>query len=189
MIKINLLPEELRESQRVRRVKINIAAIVGAALSITILCIVIVFTIVGQRMRDAARVRGQIERLKPQAQEAEALIKKKQQLLKEYEMLDTLAVGRILWSILLNDVGDVMPPDLFLTKLSYNPRQQKVLIMKGEAVPGHGIESVVEFIDSLKRSHSFVLAFPQVDYSIENIEHGGKSFEIRCVRAKTAEKK
>ena len=68
MIKINLLPEELRESQRVRRVKINIAAIAVAALSIAILCVVIASTIVGQHMRDAARVRGQLEKLKPQAQ-------------------------------------------------------------------------------------------------------------------------
>jgi len=189
MIKINLLPEELRESQRVRRVKINIAAIAVAALSIAILCVVIASTIVGQHMRDAARVRGQLEKLKPQAQEAEALIKKKQQLLKEYEMLDTLAVSRILWSVVLNDVSDAMPADLFLSKLTFNPRQKKVLILKGEAVPGHGIESMVEFIDSLKRSPSFVLAFPEVDYSIENIERGGKSFEIRCARPNTEEKK
>jgi hypothetical protein len=63
------------------------------------------------------------------------------------------------------------------------------LTIKGEAAPGHGNKGIVEFIDSLHRAPAFLKEFPRINYSIESIEQGRKSFEITCARLKKEEKK
>lgn len=189
MIHINLLPEELRKIERVRKLKANVAMFSGGAIAVGVLIAVIAFVMVGRRMSRDARIKARIEQLTPQREEADALIKKKVELTAELGTLEDFAARRLLWHRLLNEVSDAVPADCFLTKLSYAPRPSSTLTIKGEAAPGRGNKRIVEFIDSLHRAPGFVKEFPQISYSIESIEQGRKSFEIGCTRMKGEEKK
>jgi len=189
MIHINLLPEELRKIERVRRVKADIAVFSGGAMAVGVLIAVIVFVVVGRRVSQLAQVKTRLNQLSAQREEADALLKKKLELTKELEMLDGITTRRLLWHRRLNEVSDAIPEDCFLKKLSYPSSQPSALTIKGEASPGQGNKRVVEFIDSLHRAPAFLGEFPQINYSIESIEQGRKSFEITCTRLKKEEKK
>jgi hypothetical protein len=189
MIHVNLLPEELRKIERVRKVKINVAILTGGAVAVALVIIVIVFFIVGQRMRKLNEVRSRLRAITPQREEAESLIKKKQQLVREIETLDGFSAKRLLWGRKLNSLSDAMPEELFLKIISYTSRPPVMLTIKGEAVPGQGNEKVVDYIETLRRNSVFISAFPQVDYSIESLDNGRKSFEIKCTQPGQAKEK
>ena len=182
MIHVNLLPEELRKIERVRKVKINVAILTGGAVAVAMVIIVIIFVIVGQRVRKLSEVRSRLRAITPQREEAESLIKKKNQLMQELDTLDRFTAKRLLWGQKLNVISDAMPEELFLMNINYSSRQPVMLTVKGEAVPGQGNEKVVEFIETLRRNAAFINAFPQVDYSIESLDKGRKSFEIKCAQ-------
>ncbi|MCX6356602.1 MAG: PilN domain-containing protein [Candidatus Aureabacteria bacterium] len=184
MLKINLLPEELREMERARKAKLNVALLSTVALVVGVVCVLVIFYIMGRRVSNMARVRSRLKELAPQVEEAESLVKHKGQYAREIEIFDDVASRKMPWSRILNDVSDAMPEDLFLVRMTYNSSQPGTLVIKGEALAGHGIESVVDFLDALRRSPDFVNEFSQIDYSIESIEGGRKSFEIKCGRAK-----
>ena len=182
MIHVNLLPEELRKIERVRKVKINVAILTGGAVVVAVVIIVIIFVIVGQRMRKLNEVRSSLRAITPQREEAESLIKTKQQITREIEVLEGSAAKRLYWGRKLNVISDAMPEEIFLVKIDYNSKQPVMLTIKGEAVAGRGNEKVVEFIEALRRNAAFINAFPQVDYSIESLDKGRKSFEIKCTQ-------
>lgn len=189
MIHVNLLPEELRKIERARKVRADIAMLSGGAIAVGVLIAVIVFVMIGRRMSRDARIRARLGQLNPQREEADVLIKKKVDLTGELGMLEDFAAHRLLWHRLLNEVSDAVPEDCFLAKLGYSPRPASALIIKGEASAGQGNKRIVEFIDSLHRSPAFIEEFPQINYSIESVEQGRKSFEISCTRLKREEKK
>jgi Tfp pilus assembly protein PilN len=189
MIHINLLPEELRKIERSRKFKANIAIFSGGAIAVGVLIAVVAFVMVNRRMSEVARIRARLDQLKPQREEADALIKKKVDLTSELELLGSFATHRFLWHRLLNEVSDAVPEDCFLTKLSYAQRPSSTLIIKGEASAGQGNKRIVEFIDSLHRAPEFIKEFPQISYSIESIEQGLKAFEVSCIRAEKGDKK
>lgn len=189
MIRINLLPEELRKIEMARKFKANVAMLGGGAIAVGVLVAAIVFVMVGRRMNQAARIRARLDQLTPQREEADALIKRKVDLTAEIELLQGFAASRLLWYRLLNEVSDAVPEDCFLAKLAYAPRPASMLVIKGEASAGQGNKKIVEFIDSLHRAPEFIKEFPQISYSIESIEHGRKAFELSCTRLKREEKK
>jgi Tfp pilus assembly protein PilN len=189
MIHVNLLPEELRKIERVRRVKMDIAVLSGGAIAVGVLIAVIAFVVVGRRMSQLAQVKTRLNQLTAQREEADALLKKKLELTRELEILDGFTTRKLLWHRRLNEVSDAVPEDCVLKKLSYSSSQPSALTIKGEASPGQGDKRVVEFIDSLHQAPSFLREFPRINYSIESIEQGCKLFEITCTRLKKEEKK
>lgn len=182
MIHINLLPEELRKIERVRKVKVNVAILAGGVAVLALVVILIVFFIVGQRVRRLNEVKSRLRAITPQREEAEALIRKKGQFVRELETLDSYTAKRLPWGRKLNGISDAMPDELFLVKIEYNSKPPVLLTIKGEAVDERGNEKVVEFIESLRRDTTFIGAFPQVDYGIETLAKGRKSFEIKCTQ-------
>jgi Tfp pilus assembly protein PilN len=182
MIEINLLPEELRRVEKARKVKINLAMSAGVALTVAVLILVIVLSVVGRRMSSQARIRARLKTLDGSAKEAEALIKENQKIEKEIGSLEKFAAHRLLWNRCLNEVSDAIPDDLFIIKLDYNSRKPFTMSIRGEAVSGRGGEGVVDFIDNLHRSPVIGKEFPKINYSIESIQEGRKSFEIRCTK-------
>ncbi|MCX6340052.1 MAG: PilN domain-containing protein [Candidatus Aureabacteria bacterium] len=189
MIHVNLLPEELRKIERVRRVKADIAMLSGGAIAVGVLIAVIAFVVVGRRMSQLAQVKARLNQLTAQREEADALLKKKLELTMELEILDGFTTRKLLWHRRLNEVSDAVPEDCVLTRLNYSSQPTPALTIKGEAAPGHGNKRVVEFIDSLHLAPAFLKEFPRINYSIESIEQGRKSFEITCARLKKEEKK
>ncbi|MDD5556259.1 MAG: PilN domain-containing protein [bacterium] len=182
MIRINLLPEEQRKIERVRRVKINIAVIGGVAVVAVLIVIGIVLFFLGRRMRQFAEEQRRLEALRPLVEESESLLRKKTQAQKEMAVYDRIAAERVLWHRRLNDIGDAIPEDLFLVKMSFSARPPAVLVIQGEAMQERGIERVVEFIDALRGIPAFLDTFPRIEYSIESAPGGRRSFEIRCRR-------
>lgn len=189
MIHINLLPEELRKIEKARKLKANVAMFSGGAIAVGVLIAIIAFVMVSRRMSHVAQIRARLDQLKPQREEADALVKKKVDLTAEIELLEGFAANRLHWHRLLNEVSDAVPEDCFLTKLAYAQRPTSTLIVKGEASAGQGNKRIVEFIESLHRAPEFIKEFPQINYSIESIEQGRKAFEIGCTRMKREEKK
>ncbi len=189
MIKINLLPEELRKVEKARRVRLNLTVIAGGVVVVGVIILVVVLSVVGQRVNSRARVRARLASLSSQAKEAEALIKKNHQLKKEIGLFQELEVQRLSWARCLNEVSDAVPGDLFLVQLNYRSRQPYVMVIRGETVKYRGGERVVEFIDNLRESPLLAKEFPRVSYYIENLGDGRKSFEIRCMRAEKGKKK
>ncbi len=180
MIQVNLLPEEMRKIERMRKVKVNVALLVGAAAAAAAVVIGVILFVVGRRMRDLAEVRKRLREITPQREEAEAAIKKKQELGRELGALDAFSDRRLLWGRTLNAISDAMPRELFLGRIGYSSKPPVLLTIKGEAVPGAGNEKVVEFIESLRRTPIFIDAFPHLDYAIESLDQGRRSFEIKC---------
>lgn len=183
MIQVNLLPEELRKIERMRKVKVNVALLVGAAVAVAAVVIGIILFIVGQRVHRLAEIKRRLQEITPQREEADALFKKKQEIGKEIGALNAFSDGRLLWGRTLNAISDAMPKELFLSRVGYNSKPPVLLAIKGEAVPGCGSEKMVEFIETLRRSPAFIKAFPQLDYAIESLDKGRKSFEIKCTRS------
>lgn len=180
MIRINLLPEELRKIERVRKVKVNIAVIASLVAAVAVIIIAVALFVVGQRMRRIQEMKRRLAELEPRCRESEMLAKRKIQISKEIGMIEGFSSRRILWHKRLNEVSDALPDDLYLVKVHYASRAPAVLTIQGEALPGHGIEKVIEFIDTLRRIQGFARSFPKMDYSIESLAEGRKSFEIRC---------
>ncbi len=179
MIQVNLLPEEMRKIERMRKVKVNVALLVGGGGA------------GGRRHRrhplrrgapdaDLAEVKRRLREITPQREEADAVVKKKQEIAKELGALDAFSARRLLWGRTLNAISDAMPRELFLGRIGYNSKPPVLLTVKGEAVPGAGNEKVVEFIESLRRTPFFIDAFPHLDYAIESLDQGRRSFEIKC---------
>jgi len=189
MIHINLLPEELRKIERSRKFKANVAIISWGAIAVGVLIAIIAFVIISRRMSETARIKARLEQLRPQYEEADALVKKKVDLTAELELLESFVAQRFLWHRLLNEVSDAVPEDCFLTKLAYAQRPSSTLIIKGETSAGQGNKRIVEFIDSLHRAPEFIKEFPQISYSIESIEQGRKAFEVSGSRSKGEGKK
>lgn len=189
MIHVNLLPEELRKIERVRRVKMDIAVLSSGAIAVGVLIAVIAFVVVGRRMSQLAQVKTRLNQLAAQREEADALLKKKLELAMELEILDGFTTRRLLWHRRLNEVSDAVPEDCVLTRLNYSSQPTPALTIKGEASPGQGNRRIVEFIDALHHAPAFIREFPQVNYSIESTEQGRTSFEITCARLKKEEKK
>ena len=180
MIQVNLLPEEMRKIERMRKVKVNVALLVGAAAVLAAVVIGVILFVVGRRMRDLAEVKRRLREITPQREEADAVVKKKQEIAKELGALDAFSARRLLWGRTLNAISDAMPSELFLGRIGYNSKPPVLLTVKGEAVPGAGNEKVVEFIESLRRTPFFIDAFPHLDYAIESLDQGRRSFEIKC---------
>jgi hypothetical protein len=182
MIYINLLPEELRQIERARKIKINITVLVALAVLIAVLIIGVGFYMIGKRMSRVSGMRARIAKLEPQRKEAEKTLARKQEIEKTLNMLDGLEAKRFLWSSRLNEISDCMPDELFLVGLHYLDQEPYLMIIKGEAPSGGGGEKVVEFIDKLRNTPSFIGAFPEISYFIETLPEGRQAFEIRCTR-------
>jgi Tfp pilus assembly protein PilN len=180
MIKINLLPEELRKIEKSRKLKINLAAFAGVGVTAAVIILVVIAGLVGRRLSGEARARARLLKLEPVASEAERIIKKNQELKKEIEELERIADQRLLWSRALNEVSDAVPEELFLVKLDYRFVKPYTMLIKGEVISQRGGERIIEFIDNLHRSKVLIKEFPEISYSIESVGKDHKTFEIRC---------
>ncbi len=189
MIHVNLLPDELRKIERVRKVKMNVAILAGGAVGAAVVVLAIVLAMIGRQVRALTEVKNRLRAITPQREEAEGLIRNKQQLQKELEALEGFSTGRLSWGRKLNALSDAMPDELFLVKVQFSSRPAAMLTVNGEAVSERGNEKVVEFIENLRGDPVFIGAFPHVNYGIESLDRRRKSFEIKCTPSKEKEKK
>ena len=95
MIHVNLLPDELRKIERVRKVKMNVAILAGGAVGAAVVVMAIVLAMIGRQVRALTEVKNRLGRSRRSAG-AEGLIRNKQQLQKELEARG-FSTGRLSW--------------------------------------------------------------------------------------------
>lgn len=188
MIEINLLPPELRK----KKIKLPRQTLINTAV-ITLFCLVILHIILAFI---AARQKKQLKLfqqewkiLQPQKIEADTVINQ-MQLLRNKETLIRKASGLdIVWAQKLNLISDLIPAEIWLTKVSLESRtrspkpsqqrklnlkaiqelkkrDQKILVISGVVAAGRSSEMlspVSRFITRLKREPLFFNDFEEVE--------------------------
>jgi Tfp pilus assembly protein PilN len=118
MTQVNLLPSDIREKQRVRRLTALVIMTVGACVALLFL----VFVLQASRLSDAkgrldnqVAVNGDLQNQINDLQEFQALRAEVEQ---HQALSDAALSGEILWSGVLRDVSMVIPGEMWLTGLT-----------------------------------------------------------------------
>ena len=137
--RVNLLPPEIAEAQRFRRVQLGLGGAVVAALAV-------VGVLYAGAMSDASSAEEELE----QTQAKSVALKSEERryadvpavakALEDAEKRSADALGEeILWSNVMNDVGLMMPARVWFTNFSAT----QMLTSGGQAAPAAGVASVL----------------------------------------------
>jgi len=203
MLKINLLPPELRKKRKRSRV-------VVFELTQTFLILIIVFEIalflsfflfvnmkVANKQQDLKSVRSELERLQAQVKDVKKLEDDAKKLENRLKIINDLMFSRMQWSKKLNELSNLIPENIWLTSLSLGQQgavssgggvsvTKNVLVLRCKSIsyPGEkGINQVGVFMNNLKFSPSFFETFSDVEFLGTTSEKSGETevinFELR----------
>lgn len=203
MLKINLLPPELRRKKR-RRVIVfeatqTLLIIIIACEIIAFLGIYVFLNIkVTNKQKELSGIKIEIERLQAQVKEVKNLEEDAKKLEKRIQIIDQLMFSRISWARKLNEVSSLIPENIWFTSLSLSsqavsqpgggpPVMKSVLILRAKAIalPGEkAVNLVGVFMNNLKFSPSFSETFAEPEFMGTSSEKIGDKdvigFELRC---------
>jgi Tfp pilus assembly protein PilN len=149
MIKINLLPRE-----RVRRIAIAprlLVGLVGVVVVAALVLATIALNVRNAHVRDDIdRVNADIEKLKPQVAEVEALQRQTTEARRKGQLLGQLQGLRIPWERVMNELRRILPTDVWLTVIG--AQADGSLSFEGF---GMSYESVARFMVNLNASSVF----------------------------------
>jgi len=203
MLKINLLPPELR---RKKKRKIVVFEATQTLLILIIACEIVAFlgiyvfinVKVGSKQKELKEVRAEIDKLQSEVREVRILEEDAMKMEKRIQIIDQLMFSSLSWSRKLNEISNLIPDNIWLTSLSLNQQSvslpqggsaiKDVLVLKAKviALPGEkAIDLVGVFMNNLKFNPSFFETFSTVEFmgtTIEKIEEKEVvGFELRCL--------
>ena len=203
MIEINLLPLSLREKRRrIELPPVTFIVAGGGILAFLLLISAVLVASTHLRGRRLQKVEEEFESLKPESEKVAYLKDEKQKLEKKMAVIGQLVDKRILWARKLNELSNLIPPQVWLTSLFVEERtlktgssenetkEGKFLVIKGVAISGGKgktgeLKLVGDFMDRVRNDSSFCADFVSVEQwgSIRRGKMGGLEtmhFELSC---------
>ena len=174
MLKINLLPPELRKKKKKRVVVFEatqtLMILIIACEIIAFLSLFVFINVkVGNKQSELKRIRSEIDRLQIEVSKVRSLEEDARRLEKRVQIIDQLMFSRLSWARNLNELSGLIPDNIWLTSLSLNRGEvplpgggsstKNILMLRGKviALPGEkAVDLVGVFMNNLKfRSESF----------------------------------
>jgi len=203
MLKINLLPPELKKK---RRRKVVVFEATQTLLILIIACEVIAFLSVyvfinvkvGSKQNELKGIRAEIDRLQAEVREVKNLEEDAKKLEKRIQIIDQLMFSRLSWARKLNEISSLVPDNIWLVSLGLSqsavsqpgggaPVVKNVLNLRGKvlALPGEkAVNLIGVFMNNLKFNPSFFETFSDVEFMGTTSEKIGEKevvgFELRC---------
>jgi len=203
MLKINLLPPELK---RKRKKRVVVFEATQTLLILIIACEIIAFLSiyvfinarVGSKQKELKGIRTEIERLQAEVREVRNLEEDARKLERRLQIIDQLMFSRLSWSRKLNEISSLIPENMWLISLTSSQESvsrpggggsvvKNVLVLKGKvlALPGErAIDLIGRFINNLKFNPSFFETFGDIEFMGTTTEKISDkevvSFDLRC---------
>lgn len=173
MIEINLLPLSLRKKKRkVELPPVNFIMIGGGILALLLLLTISLGACTHLKSSRLQKTEEELNRLKPKSDKVAYLSHEKQKLEKKMAVVEQLVDKRILWARKLNELSNLIPPQVWLKSLFVEERtlkadsgeeeteRRKFLVIQGVAISRRGEESgglkvVGDFMERIRNDNSF----------------------------------
>lgn len=200
MITINLLPKELRPRRKITIPAKCMTFIAGGIVVILIFIHILVAMMINREKGKLAFLKKEYERIKPEYERVLKLKSDKENLEAKIALMDKLMAQRLLWSKKLNQLSDLMPPNVWLSSLSIisRPEKQTVggkevtidrkkLLIRGKTYSGKGEKMLGQQGDFMRRiegHEAFFKDFENVEFISTERETIGQAeimkFEFTC---------
>lgn len=201
MITINLLPKELRPRRKITIPAKCMTFIAGGIVVILIFIHILVAMMINREKGKLAFLKKEYERIKPEYERVLKLKSDKENLEAKIALMDKLMAQRLLWSKKLNQLSDLMPPNVWLSSLSIisRPEKQTVggkevtidrkkLLIRGKTYSGKGEKMLGhegDFMDRIEGHEGFFKDFEEnVEFISTQRETIGQTdimkFEFTC---------
>jgi Tfp pilus assembly protein PilN len=188
MIKINLLPAELRPRKKTTLPIRQMAFLGGGVVAILILFYILVGIRITQENIKYNRLKKEYEAIRPEYERVKKLKVNKERLEAQVALMEKLIVQRLLWAKKLNEMSDLMPPQVWLSSILVASRPEgRALIIRGKTYSSKGekmVEQVGDFMRRITGHEAFFDDFINVELISTERESIGKSevmkFELTC---------
>ena len=170
MIKINLLPPEMRVVARGSAVQLPWRRIGFCAAGLVLLISGVLPLSNGLQTRRLKQLRGEWEALQPQREKLTQIQESLQSLTRQAQVLQGVKAPQTKWSPRLALLADALVPQVWLTHLEYS--QGKDFRVEGSALvglAGDGSGQVTQFMQHLKDRPEFHQWFNNVE--LESVQH------------------
>lgn len=171
MIRINLLPPELRPKKQRTVVHLPLKQIGVGAGALALLVTVLLPLNNALRSGSINRMKTELEHMGPELNKAAELQATFQRLKRQTEALQWVTTSKSHWAPRLNMLSDAVTPQIWLTQLEYAP-EQGLLRVRGNALVSSGEDrsgQVSKFLQLLKEQPGFSDLFRDVE--LESVEH------------------
>jgi len=188
MIKINLLPAELRPKKKTTLPVKAMSLIGGGIVVILILIHVLVGMKINQEKERLSLLKKEYEAIRPEYERVLKLKADKERLESKVALMEKLLIQRLLWAKKLNQFSDLMPPSVWLSSVSVVTRAETpTLVIRGKTYSDKGekmVEQVGDFMRRIKGHGAFFEDFVNVELVSTERETIGKTelmrFELTC---------
>ena len=202
MLKINLLPPQLRRKKK-RRVVVfeatqTLLILIVACEIVAFLSLFVFLSVrINSKQKELKGIRAEIDKLQAEVKEVRILEEDANKMEKRIQIIDQLMFSRLSWSRKLNEISSFIPDNIWLTSLSLSKQAvsqpggasvvKNVLILRGKvlALPGEkAVNLIGVFMNNLKFNPSFFETFSDVEFMGTTTGVIGEKeiveFELRC---------
>jgi len=173
MLRINLLPEELRQStvspiEQFHRTPLFLVIVVGILGILPLLFL----APIGLRRQQLQQLQGKVARLEPQKMTLDRLQQDLQLLRAQEAAFQGMAKGQGLWAARLNTLSDATPDGVWFTELILEDTK---LVIHGSAISlaNPGMVSVTNLVQGLKADAHFMAAVKEIQIeSMKRVQEG-----------------
>ena len=188
MIKINLLPAELRPKKKTT-LPVKPMSLIGVGIVVILILIhVLVGMKINQEKERLSLLKKEYEAIRPEYERVLKLKADKEMLEAKVALMEKLLIQRLLWAKKLNQFSDLMPPSVWLSSVSVVTRAETpTLVIRGKTYSDKGekmVEQVGDFMRRIKGHAAFFKDFTNVELVSTERETIGKTelmrFELTC---------
>ena len=188
MIKINLLPAELRPKKKTT-LPVKPMSLIGVGIVVILILIhVLVGMKINQEKERLSLLKKEYEAIRPEYERVLKLKADKEMLEAKVALMEKLLIQRLLWAKKLNQFSDLMPPSVWLSSVSVVTRAETpTLVIRGKTYSDKGekmVEQVGDFMRRIKGHGAFFKDFVNVELVSTERETIGKTelmrFELTC---------
>lgn len=189
MIKINLLPVELRHKEK-SILPLRTMALIGGGILAVLISFYILFGIrINRKEARLSELKKEYESIRPEYEKVKKLKADKERLEAKVALMEKLLIQRLLWAKKLNQFSDIMPPRVWISSFSVRGGEQtQAIVIRGKTYSDKGekmVEQVGDFMRRIKGHGPFYKDFVNVELvSTERETIGGKTevmrFEVTC---------
>lgn len=170
MIKINLLPENLRHQRLV--IPKGLLGTCGLTLIlISFFSFLIINTVLIQKNKELKTIEDKWQKILDLKKELGLHKREIENLEQRSKVIDYLMANRILWSKKLNELSDLITDGIWLNKVELD---KKLLTMEGSVYSENKDEEAIvgNFMNSIKRHKSFFKDFNDIELKIIKRKEG-----------------
>lgn len=150
MFEINLLPKELRKKRLVLP-QANIIQISCGVLGLFVILHIGLGLVVALKRHSLNRLTTAYNKLLPEKKTVDLIKFELKNLNEKAKLANQISSNRIIWAQILNSLSDILPTNLWLTQLSYQPDKSAITI-RGMALErdSDAMASIGQFIQGWK---------------------------------------